>query len=85
MTFQWSDISLLSHWWLEASTKKKEAFRELLREGRFEIVTGAWVNKDQAVASLYSMLDQLIEGLFTLELVSNDAVALDDDRVETLH
>jgi hypothetical protein len=40
MTFIWSEISFLSKWWENASPIKKTRLKKLVKEGRFEIVTG---------------------------------------------
>lgn len=40
MTFAWSEVSFLSKWWDEASYPQKETLKRLVKEGRFEILTG---------------------------------------------
>lgn len=62
MTFIWSEISLLAKWWRGAHHRRRKAVLDLLKSGRFEIVTGGWVMTDEATANLYSMVEQLVEG-----------------------
>lgn len=42
----------------------REQMQKLLKSGRFEIATGGWVMTDEANAHLFSMVTQLIEGIF---------------------
>lgn len=44
MKFLWSEISFLSKWWEHAHPTKRHLFKQLVAEGRLEIVTGGWVN-----------------------------------------
>lgn len=62
MKFLWSEISFLSKWWEHAHPTKRQLFKQLVTEGRLEIVTGGWVMTDEATVNLYSMIDQLVEG-----------------------
>lgn len=43
MTFIWAEISILQLWWDQAHPTKQRALRNLIKSGRFEIVTGGWV------------------------------------------
>jgi alpha-mannosidase len=62
MTFVWNEISFLSLWWEGARSEQKSQMRQLIREGRLEILTGGWVMPDEATVNLYSLVDELIEG-----------------------
>lgn len=39
--FIWAEISFFDKWW-SANPDKHEQFREILKTGRFEFVTGGW-------------------------------------------
>lgn len=41
MSFLWTEISFLALWFESASEKQKETFKNLVKEGRIEITTGA--------------------------------------------
>ncbi|ODM86989.1 Alpha-mannosidase 2, partial [Orchesella cincta] len=62
MTFAWSEIAFLSKWWDEASPAQKEVFKELVTQGRIEILTGGWVMADEGTSTLYGLVHQLTEG-----------------------
>ena len=64
MTFAWTEMYFLSKWWKTAIVEQKENLKKLIAEKRFEVLTGGWVMTDEATVHIYSMLDQLIEGLF---------------------
>ena len=71
----------LSH--CSAHPTKRRVVRNLLAEGRLEIMTGGWVMTDEATTHIYGMLDQLIEGeghrcskkSFRIQLVSRHHLA----------
>jgi len=71
MTFTWTEMYFLSMWWDQASADQKSKLENLIREGRFEILTGGWVMTDEANVHIYAMLDQLIEGWLTIIVVTN--------------
>ncbi|ESN93206.1 hypothetical protein HELRODRAFT_89226 [Helobdella robusta] len=62
MTFTWSEVILLKRWYNSLSLPNKEKFKSLVRNGRFEIVTGGMVMVDEALVHYESMVDQLISG-----------------------
>lgn len=62
MTFIWAESVFMSLWWEQLSSKTKTNLRQLIREGRVEIVVGSWVVPDEANPSYYALVDQMIEG-----------------------
>lgn len=62
MTFVWSETSFLAKWWKSAHHQRRQAMKDLLASGRLELLAGGWVMTDEATVSLYSMIDQMIEG-----------------------
>lgn len=62
MTFVWAELSFLQLWWDQAASSKRRSLRELIRSGRFEIVTGGWVMADEASSRVYGLINQLVEG-----------------------
>nr|XP_032526332.1 alpha-mannosidase 2-like [Danaus plexippus plexippus] len=62
LTFTWNEVSHLSQWWKSARQKSRTALRKLVKEGRLEITTGAWVETDEATSHLFGIVHQLMEG-----------------------
>lgn len=62
MTFQWAEVVFLDRWWKDIPEDVKERARELVKEGRLEIVLGGWVMPDEAITHYEPVIDQLIEG-----------------------
>ncbi|EGD82499.1 hypothetical protein PTSG_03147 [Salpingoeca rosetta] len=60
--FIWAEISFLQAWWHDATPDRRRTFRNLVRRGQMEIVTGGWVMTEEACSHYFSMVDQLIEG-----------------------
>lgn len=61
--FIWAEISFLSLWWnSDANEKDKAVFRDLLKTGQLEIVTGGWVMNDEANSHWLSVIQQLTTG-----------------------
>ena len=63
MTFIWTEMSFFSMWWEGAQPNKRRQVRQLVDEGRLEFTSASWVMTDEASPHLYSMLDQMIEGM----------------------
>jgi hypothetical protein len=61
-TFIWAEISYLSWWWKDQTEDRKEQFRQLLRSRQLELVTGGWVQPDEANSEYYALEVQLQEG-----------------------
>ncbi|XP_060587072.1 alpha-mannosidase 2-like isoform X2 [Ruditapes philippinarum] len=62
LTFQWAETIFLERWWRDISETTKQNVRELIQDGRFEILSGGWVMPDEAVTHFAPVIDQLIEG-----------------------
>ncbi|KAJ0173745.1 hypothetical protein K1T71_010894 [Dendrolimus kikuchii] len=61
--FIWAEISYLSLWWnSDATDKDKAIFKDLLKTGQLEIVTGGWVMNDEANSHWLSIIQQLTTG-----------------------
>ncbi|CDW55051.1 Glycosyl hydrolases family 38 protein [Trichuris trichiura] len=60
--FIYAEMSFFERWWKDMGFKERENLLKLLQNGQLEIVTGAWVQTDEANSHYFSMIDQLIEG-----------------------
>jgi len=61
-TFVWAEISYFEWWWHDQSKQVQENMRNLIRQKRFEFVTGGWVQPDEANTERYAIEVQLQEG-----------------------
>lgn len=52
-----------SYYLISALPSKRRQIQSLVNEGRLEFTSGTWVMTDEATPHLYSMLDQMIEGI----------------------
>lgn len=50
-------------WWQKQNDHIKDVVRQLVNEGRFEIINGAWSMNDEAAAHYHSIIDQFTWGL----------------------
>ena len=60
--FIWAEISYLEWWWREQGYEQQQALKRLLDNGQFELVTGGWVQPDEANSQMYALEVQLQEG-----------------------
>ena len=61
--FIWEEVSYLSKWWGEdASQDQKDLVRSLSAAGRLEFTGGGWVMHDEAVTSVFGVLNQMWQG-----------------------
>jgi alpha-mannosidase len=51
-----------SRWWAIQDDETKENFRTLVKEGRWEFVSGGWVASDEACPSFQDFLENIIVG-----------------------
>ncbi|XP_055341895.1 alpha-mannosidase 2-like [Paramacrobiotus metropolitanus] len=62
MSFIWVETSYFKIWWQMLGDKDKAATRQLLKEGRLEIVNGGYVMPDEATCHYYAILHQYVFG-----------------------
>ncbi|CAK9820569.1 Lysosomal alpha-mannosidase [Anthophora plagiata] len=60
--FIYVETSFLWKWWLRQSEKVKQDVRNLINEGRLEIIGGGWSMNDEAVTHYHSLVDQYTWG-----------------------
>jgi alpha-mannosidase II len=60
--FIWAEISYLDLWWKSSDSAARNQFKELVKSGQVEIVTGGWVMNDEANTHYYAMIEQLTSG-----------------------
>lgn len=60
--FIWAEVCYLERWWRDATPEKQKALRQVLDKGQLEIVTGGWVQPDEANTELYALEVQMQEG-----------------------
>lgn len=62
MTFVWSEIWFIKRWYKTLNKDNKYYFKHLLKEGRFEILTGSMIMVDEATSHYTAIIDQLQHG-----------------------
>uniref|UniRef100_A0AC35UAH3 Alpha-mannosidase n=1 Tax=Rhabditophanes sp. KR3021 TaxID=114890 RepID=A0AC35UAH3_9BILA len=62
MKFIYAEMSFFEMHWSKLSDGSRKQLKEYLTSGQFEIVTGAWVQTDEANSHYFAMIMQLIEG-----------------------
>ncbi|XP_012143157.2 lysosomal alpha-mannosidase II isoform X2 [Megachile rotundata] len=60
--FIYVETFFLWKWWLRQSDEMKETVRNLINEGRLEIIGGGWSMNDEAVTHYHSLVDQYTWG-----------------------
>ncbi|XP_076174533.1 lysosomal alpha-mannosidase II isoform X1 [Ptiloglossa arizonensis] len=60
--FIYVETAFLWKWWLRQNEETKEAVRNLINEGRLEIIGGGWSMNDEAVTHYHSLVDQYTWG-----------------------
>ncbi|VDO60821.1 unnamed protein product [Heligmosomoides polygyrus] len=62
MTFVWAETIFLERWWRQQNDSVKADVRQLVKEGRLDLVTGSWVMTDEANPYYPVSVDNIIEG-----------------------
>ncbi|XP_076239948.1 lysosomal alpha-mannosidase II [Calliopsis andreniformis] len=60
--FMYVETSFLWKWWLRQNDRVKQDVKNLINEGRLEIVGGGWSMNDEAVTHYHSVVDQFTWG-----------------------
>ncbi|KZC06792.1 Lysosomal alpha-mannosidase, partial [Dufourea novaeangliae] len=60
--FMYVETAFLWKWWLRQDEKVREDVRNLINEGRLEIISGGWSMNDEAVTHYHSIVDQFTWG-----------------------
>lgn len=61
-TFTFSEIKYFKIWWDMQLEDTKEPVRQMIREGRFDLVSGGWSAPDEATTQYDSIIDNLMIG-----------------------
>lgn len=60
--FIYVETAFLWKWWLRQNEKTKQDVRDLINQGRLEIIGGGWTMNDEAVTHYHSLIDQYTWG-----------------------
>ena len=60
--FQWSEVAFLQLWWKSQSPDKREAFKSLVKSGQLELTGGGLVMNDEALTTLFAIIENVNEG-----------------------
>jgi Glycosyl hydrolases family 38 N-terminal domain len=60
--FIWAEMSFFASWWGNQGEDMRKNVRRLLQNRQLELVTGGWVQADEATTDLYALEIQLQEG-----------------------
>ena len=58
----WTETIFLDIWWKESPLDMQNKFKDLVKQGRIEILSGGWVSVDEATTLYSAVIDQLVEG-----------------------
>lgn len=58
----WTETIFLDIWWKETTLDMQNKFKDLVKQGRIEILSGGWVSVDEATTHFTAVIDQLVEG-----------------------
>lgn len=63
----WIEIVFLDIWWKESFFDMQNKFKDLVKQGRIEILFGGWVLVDEVIIYYIVVIDQLVEGYFWIK------------------
>lgn len=62
LKFVWSEAVFLHMWWQTLDESTKDIVRSLIASGKLELAHGSWVVADEAVTSLYALVENMAVG-----------------------
>ena len=60
--FQWSEVSFIQLWWKDQNPATREAFKNLVVSGQLELTGGGLVMNDEALTTLFAIIENVNEG-----------------------
>ena len=60
--FQWSEVSFLQRWWQDKPEATRNKFKSLVLSGQIELTGGGLVMNDEALTTLFAIVENLSEG-----------------------
>ena len=67
ITFVWAETNYLHQWYESQKQKEKDKFLTIVKRGQIEFVGGGWVQNDESLSDLKSIINQMNLGLQYLE------------------
>lgn len=67
MTFIWPEACFIETWWNNQNKTTRSKFKHLIKSGRLELTSGAWVIPDEATPHYFAFVDQMIEGHYWIK------------------
>lgn len=61
-TFTFSDLKYFKHWYEKQSDPIQDKVKQLVHEGRLDLVAGSWLPVDEAVTQADAILDSFMVG-----------------------
>uniref|UniRef100_A0A0K0DY09 mannosyl-oligosaccharide 1,3-1,6-alpha-mannosidase n=1 Tax=Strongyloides stercoralis TaxID=6248 RepID=A0A0K0DY09_STRER len=62
MRFIYAEMSFLEKYWDKKNSTEREKIKQLVKDGKIEIVTGGWVMTDEANSHYFAQIMELFEG-----------------------
>lgn len=61
-TFTFAEIKYFKFWWEEQDEATRSAVREMIKDGRLDLVSGGWSAPDEATTTHDNLIDNLMVG-----------------------
>ena len=63
LTFVWADTNFLHQWYESQNSKTQKKFRKIVERGQIEFTGGGWVQNDESLSDIKSIINQMNLGL----------------------